>query len=538
MDQYYFTIPFASLGDQTVPPLTTTTSGSISMQQGWGPDYALDPDTNPSALPIDRATTNWLLYAITQALAALQQTGIPQWITAANNNGVAFPYAKYSTVRYSATTPGVVFNTYVSVIDNNTDTPGTTANWQPIASIVAAAADVVAGTSTALPVTPATLKSYPGNATQTFAVASATAANMAPQAAQVQQSAFNYAGVAGGSANALTATLAPVPAALTDDLVVVVRIASTNTGAATLNLNGLGVVAIVGQDHAALQGSELFATGFACFAYSTSLAKWVLVWATGGAEQVGNGTQSQHAVALNQLYAAAGTSALKGIWRNAGAGTYTWTVPTGVTLVWASGTAPGSGGAGGGGSTNVVGTGAGGAGGSAGQPIVRVPYAVVPGSVVTVTIGSPSAGGAIGSPTVDGGASAAAGNVVISGTGFNGGTNVTLTGGGASLGGLHFSNAGVPAGGQPSATGFPQGSCGADGATGFNGCGIGGAGASGPFGGGGGAGRAGSTGVGGAAANGFGSGGGGGGGGYGASSSGANGGAGGAGSPGFMMFEW
>lgn len=200
MDQYYFTVPFAALGDQTVPPLTIQSSGSISMQQGWGPDYALDPSTNPSALPIDRATTNWLLYAITQAVAALQQTGIPQWITPANNNGVAFPYAKYSTVRYSSTVPGVTFNTYVSVIDNNTDTPGATANWQPIASIVAAASDVIAGTSSALPVTPLTLKSYPGNVAQTFAVAPATAGTMAPQLQQMTGRLLNIQRFTSGTA--------------------------------------------------------------------------------------------------------------------------------------------------------------------------------------------------------------------------------------------------------------------------------------------------------------------------------------------------
>lgn len=132
-------------------------------------------------------------------------------------------------------------------------------------------------------------------------IAAATKGAHAAQAQQIQQNAFNYASAAGGTANALTATLAPVPAALTDDLVVVVRVASTNTGATTLNLNGLGAKSIVGAAHQALQGNELVANGFACFGYNTALASFVLLWATGGSEQVGAGTQSSHAVNLGQF---------------------------------------------------------------------------------------------------------------------------------------------------------------------------------------------------------------------------------------------
>jgi hypothetical protein len=185
MDQNYFVTPFASLGDQTTVPIPTDPGGSISMQQGWGPDYARDQTSDPLAKPVDRATTNYLFFIITQALAALQRTGIPEWITPANNNGTALAYPKYAQVRYSATTPGVAFETYVSVIDNNTSVPGADANWQPIASIVAQNADVVAGTSQRLPVTPLTLKAYPGNSAQVFSVGQATSANHAVRFSQL-----------------------------------------------------------------------------------------------------------------------------------------------------------------------------------------------------------------------------------------------------------------------------------------------------------------------------------------------------------------
>ncbi|ABE63171.1 Phage-related tail fibre protein-like protein [Nitrobacter hamburgensis X14] len=49
---------------------------------------------------------------------------------------------------------------------------------------------------------------------------------------------------AAGTANALTAALVPVPTAYIDGLTVRVKIAATNTGPATLNLNGLGPLPI------------------------------------------------------------------------------------------------------------------------------------------------------------------------------------------------------------------------------------------------------------------------------------------------------
>lgn len=48
-------------------------------------------------------------------------------------------------------------------------------------------------------------------------------------------------GVAGGTADAITVTLSPPPMAYTDGMIVRVKIATSNTGDATLNVNGLGV---------------------------------------------------------------------------------------------------------------------------------------------------------------------------------------------------------------------------------------------------------------------------------------------------------
>lgn len=70
-----------------------------------------------------------------------------------------------------------------------------------------------------------------------------TSVNPDVLAQTVQSGTLTFA-VAGGSANALTATMVPVPAALVAGLQVVVQASATNTGAATINVNALGAKAI------------------------------------------------------------------------------------------------------------------------------------------------------------------------------------------------------------------------------------------------------------------------------------------------------
>ncbi|MQB36878.1 hypothetical protein DXT97_08705 [Agrobacterium tumefaciens] len=88
----------------------------------------------------------------------------------------------------------------------------------------------------------------------------------------VQSGKFNFA-VAAGTVNAITAVLNPEPASLSAGLSVLLVIASPNTGAATLNINGLGAKPIVNVFGAALSGGEL--TGLVPLQYDG--AQW---WAT------------------------------------------------------------------------------------------------------------------------------------------------------------------------------------------------------------------------------------------------------------------
>src|SRR3954469_25179972 len=61
---------------------------------------------------------------------------------------------------------------------------------------------------------------------------------------------------AAGTANAVTATLSPVPAAYQAGMTVRLKMSLANTGATTLNLNGIGAVAVVNADASALVGGE------------------------------------------------------------------------------------------------------------------------------------------------------------------------------------------------------------------------------------------------------------------------------------------
>ncbi|WP_454908374.1 hypothetical protein [Variovorax gossypii] len=130
-------------------------------------------------------------------------------------------------------------------------------------------------------------------------VAAAVQSSHATQAAQIQTSAL-INGVDTGAANACLVTYAPAPAALTDGMVLWFKAAAANTGATTLNVNGLGAKPVVGGGQVALQGGEIVANGKCMVVYSTTLSSFVLIECTGAALQVAASTQPGHAVQRNQ----------------------------------------------------------------------------------------------------------------------------------------------------------------------------------------------------------------------------------------------
>lgn len=119
----YFRFPFASAGTVAAIPDTVQGDGSVSYPEGFGPDYALDPATQPAALNIPRDKSNQLYLDITQGMKYIQEAKVPQWIAAADNGGVAFAYDFLAVVLY---TDGFV---YQSLAAANNATPGASANW-------------------------------------------------------------------------------------------------------------------------------------------------------------------------------------------------------------------------------------------------------------------------------------------------------------------------------------------------------------------------------------------------------------------------
>ena len=104
-----------------------------------------------------------------------------------------------------------------------------------------------------------------------------------------------------GVANAAVIAYSPAVTALTDGMVLWFKAAAANTGATTLNVNGLGASPLVGAAHSALQGGEIIANGRCMVVWNATLASWVLIECTGGALQVAPGAQSNHAPNLGQF---------------------------------------------------------------------------------------------------------------------------------------------------------------------------------------------------------------------------------------------
>lgn len=90
-----------------------------------------------------------------------------------------------------------------------------------------------------------------------------------------------------GTTNALVASLSPAPAALSSGMSIRIHVAANNTGASTLNLNGLGALPINGLAGAALQGGELKAGVVASFILSDDKSTWILTGCEFGAAQLG-----------------------------------------------------------------------------------------------------------------------------------------------------------------------------------------------------------------------------------------------------------
>lgn len=141
-----------------------------------------------------------------------------------------------------------------------------------------------------------------GNTTNFNSSPSSIGVSWIPYAGQAAtQAGMNIYAIGGGTANAQTATYSPAITALTDGMVLWFKAAAANTGATTLNVNGLGASPVVGAAHSALQGGEIVANGRCMVIWSATLTSWVLIECTGGALQVAPSTQSNQVVNQSQV---------------------------------------------------------------------------------------------------------------------------------------------------------------------------------------------------------------------------------------------
>lgn len=288
----------------------------------------------------------------------------------------------------------------------------------------------------------------------------------------VRSQRLNYVATVGGTANALTLTLDPAPAAWSDltGTPLRLKVATTNTGAATLAVNALATVAIKRLDGSALQAGDLRAGQIAEVAYDGTNAQLL--------------TPPAAAPAKVTYYETPGS--------------YTFTVPPGVysldVEVWGAG-----GGGGGTGNSTLGGAGGGGAGGYSRK---RVP--TTPGQTYAITVGAGGAAGGQGGAGGAGGSSSfgsecsatgGGGGLQAGGPGNGGqggvgtGGDINSMGGNGSAGAQASPGSGGPGGGAPfggagggGAPGIPSGGTfpgGGGGARGSASLGAGGAGANG-----------------------------------------------------------
>lgn len=126
---YFYKYPFAISPDtplSTNPVPTSSATPYMSYQNGYTVNYQEDLLNNVNALPLIRTQMNVLFNDITTNIQQYQIQGTPNWITNAQNLGVAFPYPLYARVLY---TDGKI---YENQLLNNTAVPGSspgTDNW-------------------------------------------------------------------------------------------------------------------------------------------------------------------------------------------------------------------------------------------------------------------------------------------------------------------------------------------------------------------------------------------------------------------------
>lgn len=166
-------------------------------------------------------------------------------------------------------------------------------NTNPYTPVV----QVVTGTPGASPIAPTMPAGFVGIIlAQVYVAANATSivqanvTDLRTVAALKGANGIPYAVDTSVTANTVTASITPAPASYTDGLAVCVKIANTTTGAATLNLNGLGAVAIKNGDGTAVGSGDLVAGVPVTLRYVGGGSPAFIASGSGGISGAGNAT--------------------------------------------------------------------------------------------------------------------------------------------------------------------------------------------------------------------------------------------------------
>lgn len=133
MRQKFYRYPWATAGDRSSVPDPVSGAGFVSYQQGWTFDYQRTIGSDAAAKSIVRQDMNAALYDVTLNVQAIQTHGYPEFITAANNGGTAYPYDLNAIVLYSAS-GNPPFGIWISTTTANSTVPGA-GNWKQIDGI-------------------------------------------------------------------------------------------------------------------------------------------------------------------------------------------------------------------------------------------------------------------------------------------------------------------------------------------------------------------------------------------------------------------
>jgi hypothetical protein len=129
MPRYYEDV-FAGTGDRAAIPNDTQPSGSVSYEQGFGPDYQKDLATDPAAKPFPRDQYNQFCYDLTDNFQDYQQWGAPLFIPDMDAAPLTYAYGKYALTSYDDGVNGR--RIYQSRENSNTALPSDPTKWTPL----------------------------------------------------------------------------------------------------------------------------------------------------------------------------------------------------------------------------------------------------------------------------------------------------------------------------------------------------------------------------------------------------------------------